>query len=604
MTDLQHHYKDREPKETIQIVENFFNNRGLILNEVTFVHSKADTYHCMYELLYRNKRLMTSNGKGMTEDYCKASCFAEMYERFCLYAFSFVNNPLIVNDINNYRYAKYGYHLAPKEKELTANDLMNTCWSAAVLQEILPYYSEEYVNQFIDLFFNGHCYGIPFHSFENENDIQYISPTMVLEYAATTGMAAGNTLKEALVQGTSELYERMTIQYFYQTPPEKLFYLKITNLDPSLQQKIKAMEENDNVKVQIFDLSYNYNLPTCMILAQDKKNHLFHIDFGAAPVIEIAIERCITELYQGVPQLPGDARVLTRQKDKPWPDICSDQFNSSHNHSSIIIPEPCILNSEEVDYFNSDIFISSNQITNEAIFKQVNKINQINNLHLRYGNLSLTPNMYAVYVTSDTIILDACLHRFDKYAQYPVEYKDKIFQSIYRIVDYFKILINTPDVPIDTVQNCLITFVQDILPILNKDMPIDEAFTNLQDFINVNFYIIYTCRLHNDPGDYILFFKFLTQQFDTIAITNDTGLRHLFQAYQLVGGYLQDGYSIQDIKKILNYLDINIPIDDLKVENITTLFLIKKLFFDELYNLYNSDDYINFLPLFDIEKAS
>lgn len=51
-------------------------------------------------------------------------------------------------------------------------------------------------------------------------------------------------------------------------------------------------------------------------------------------------------------------------------------------------------------------------------------------------------------------------------------------------------------------------------------------------------------------------------------------------------------------------MDINIPIDGLKVEDITTLFLIKKLFFDELYNLYNSDDYINFLPLFDIEEAS
>ena len=34
MTTYKNHYKDREPKETIHIIEKFFNSQGLIIKEV------------------------------------------------------------------------------------------------------------------------------------------------------------------------------------------------------------------------------------------------------------------------------------------------------------------------------------------------------------------------------------------------------------------------------------------------------------------------------------------------------------------------------------------------------------------------------------------
>ena len=48
------HYKDRDPKETIEIVKKFFTDRGLTIQEVLFSRSEADTYSSRIEIFYKN----------------------------------------------------------------------------------------------------------------------------------------------------------------------------------------------------------------------------------------------------------------------------------------------------------------------------------------------------------------------------------------------------------------------------------------------------------------------------------------------------------------------------------------------------------------------
>jgi ribosomal protein S12 methylthiotransferase accessory factor YcaO len=46
-------------------------------------------------------------------------------------------------------------------------------------------------------------------------------------------------------------------------------------------------------------MSYIYKVPVLMSLIVNKKTHTVTINIGASPVFEIAVERVLTELYQG-----------------------------------------------------------------------------------------------------------------------------------------------------------------------------------------------------------------------------------------------------------------------------------------------------------------
>jgi len=43
-----------------------------------------------------------------------------------------------------------------------------------------------------------------------------------------------------------------------------------------------------------------YNLPVCAALLVNKTKLQYYYSFGAAPCFNICVERCLTELYQGI----------------------------------------------------------------------------------------------------------------------------------------------------------------------------------------------------------------------------------------------------------------------------------------------------------------
>ena len=65
----------------------------------------------------------------MTEIYSKASCLAELYERFCAYIWSYSNNFFLKQDVMNRRKEKYGYYFYPNEKKLTKEEYLNNTYT-------------------------------------------------------------------------------------------------------------------------------------------------------------------------------------------------------------------------------------------------------------------------------------------------------------------------------------------------------------------------------------------------------------------------------------------------------------------------------------------
>ena len=161
MTTLLQHYKDRKPEETIQIIQHFFNNRNYQLKQINELHSMADTYSCSYYLYYDKYCVLQANGKGLSPIYAKASCFSEMYERFCLFSISNLLNPVLSNDIQQLRKQEKGYYLHINEIELTKNDLLSDIYVQRILSYLCPIdQQEKYQNLLLNVFLNNKPYGI------------------------------------------------------------------------------------------------------------------------------------------------------------------------------------------------------------------------------------------------------------------------------------------------------------------------------------------------------------------------------------------------------------------------------------------------------------
>ena len=113
------------------------------------------------------------------------------------------------------------------------------------------------------------------------------------------GLAAGNTIEEAAVQGMSEIYEHYVTDRIYYEKNTVYYELNLDKMLPSLSNYLVEIITNikkEGYSLSILDLSYNFNMPVLMSIVIDK-NHLMYIDLGAAPTFEIALERTLTEIY-------------------------------------------------------------------------------------------------------------------------------------------------------------------------------------------------------------------------------------------------------------------------------------------------------------------
>lgn len=398
MTTLLQHYKDRNPEETIAIIQHFFESRNYQLKQINELHSIADTYSCSYYLYYNKYCVLQANGKGLSPIYAKASCFSEMYERFCLFSISNLLNPILSNDIQKQRKREKGYYLHIDEKELTTSDLLSDIYTQRILSYLCPIdQQEKYQNLLLDIFLNNKLYGIKYTNLNNINDNKYFNLALTSFYNKTTGMAAGNTIEEALVQGCSELFERIVVEKFYTDIQDKYYYLDITCLDLSIQRVIKNIE-NQNISIKIFDLSYNFNLPVCLAFIEDNAHGSFYCAFGAAPVIDIAVERCLTELFQGVQLLPSNVNPINKIDNNNIYFVCEQQRHSILGHKKRYFPS-WLLNNEQIISYNKEIFLNNKQYNNQDLLAHLNRINPF---VFYWTDISLDQNIKAVSIVSQT----------------------------------------------------------------------------------------------------------------------------------------------------------------------------------------------------------
>lgn len=301
-------HKDRAPQDTIFEIQRILNSVG-VFSVVKNIDKEFDGAVSNRVTIYPTEH--GTNGKGTDELFATASGYAELIER--------IQNNLLVPYLPGPRLENYsGFIDFPDEKEFSLEELIEQknpyienifskffCYTYADKMQLLLKFNE-ILYDCTDAKIKAIPFADPFN-----NKLVYIPMKLAFIFCGSNGMAAGNTLEEAFVQGMSEIFERYVNRAVILgevVPPEiPLDYLK----KYSFWDLIQKIESGGRYKVSVRDCSMNKNFPVAATIIFDRERGTFGVKFGSHPSLAVAIERTLTEAFQGrkLLQFTDDNRI-------------------------------------------------------------------------------------------------------------------------------------------------------------------------------------------------------------------------------------------------------------------------------------------------------
>ncbi|MBW2259208.1 MAG: YcaO-like family protein, partial [Deltaproteobacteria bacterium] len=256
-------------------------------------------------------------GKGTTPELAEASAHAELTERLSAGLFYPVfeeqvrfNVPALYNEETN-RFLNYewmeGYvhaHQDDLENPLKIDDLL-AAESHLTDKDVEDIKNSRMARHWVDGF-----------SIVREETVK-VPVNFVAYIHGSNGMAAGNTVEEAIIQATCEIFERYA-QIQIIKPEKTIPTIDIDSIDNPLIKDMVEFYQGQNINVMIKDLSLDGLLPAIGVLfinnnlRHDRLEHKMLI-VGTSFHLDEALRRCLLEGVQGRETL----RAPRPQLDKP-----------------------------------------------------------------------------------------------------------------------------------------------------------------------------------------------------------------------------------------------------------------------------------------------
>ena len=137
----------------------------------------------------------------------------------------------------------------------------------------------------------------------------------VTNYLYTPGMAAGETLEQALVGAVRELVERdITMAWWLNAHP-----LSAVAPTPALEALWKGVPESEDQIVRYIHLDNPFNIPVIVACVEHRKHQFLNIGFGCRPDPEYAASKALTEaltLQEGSRDLLSPDSMLRRSSEE------------------------------------------------------------------------------------------------------------------------------------------------------------------------------------------------------------------------------------------------------------------------------------------------
>lgn len=302
-------YKSKSPIETVTLIRQQLKEWGVLLKE----DSRAcyDFHSC--RLTLSDKALspfdIGTNGKGRAYDYCLASGYAEFMERLqnrlifdinvireiCQVLKESPNSTLSKNAKAANMFLDYVYD--PNEKYQPCNDILSYLQKTGISIFSHDTNVEKAIrNVFGKKMPDTPMALVPFYSVYDNKEV-FLPIDLCLCSTGSNGMCAGNTYKEAFLQGVCEIFERYSIlNIFFKNicPPS----IPINYFAGTEAERMYRILVSAGFKIRIMDCSLGKGLPVIGAIIVNGSNNSYNIKFGADFVPHIALERCLTEAFQ------------------------------------------------------------------------------------------------------------------------------------------------------------------------------------------------------------------------------------------------------------------------------------------------------------------
>lgn len=281
-------YKDESPLKTVEKIKEILSRYGIETDESWFESSVPYCYSIRVSVVGTGFGV---NGKGLTKEFALASGYGELMERLQL---GYVGK---VQKDGNYSTNDGLNEIIPAKVLLE----QNRGWYEILSQRLYDYTGtretpEAILQQFADD--QGMVTATTYYNI-TKGEKTYFPTGLRKRVYSTNGCAAGNTMEEALVQGLSELVERY---HHMRIITEDIC---LPDIPEEALQKYKVAYDiityirSQGFRVFVKDCSLGGKFPVVCVCFIDEKTGRYHTHFGAYPIFEIALERALTESFQG-----------------------------------------------------------------------------------------------------------------------------------------------------------------------------------------------------------------------------------------------------------------------------------------------------------------
>ncbi|WP_294947686.1 YcaO-like family protein [Sulfurivirga sp.] len=233
--------------------------------------------------------LLFSNGKGISREAALASAFGEFLERL----------------LTGYFYGDWAlpcdrlrYAFVPDEKTVSSSEavaalpaLLRAQWGLDEVAEaqLLPSLA---------------CCGeqvrvLPLQPLVGADEPIEVPWNVLMNFYGSNGLCAGSTHLEARIQGASEIFERWARRRILE---ENLCLPEVPEAVIAASERVLAAREaleREGVVLSIRDASLGLGVPVVAIILYQQGSGRAFVSFGAHPIFEVALERTLTEAFQG-----------------------------------------------------------------------------------------------------------------------------------------------------------------------------------------------------------------------------------------------------------------------------------------------------------------
>lgn len=330
MEHIDYKFKDRDPVQTVEQIRSILDSIGM---EVREEWRESGLDNCCTMVLYSNKGLPRTVGKGVTREFARASAYAEFIERLQSgLHMSGLQSMVREEGMDIHRYAPDGRYMTVEEL------IENGEWMDYIIEAYPgPKANRKSIAELCRIFAcadDGKILTVPFYSLFEKKYVWLPSAFVTRMYLAN-GNCAGNTREEAWVHALSEMMERQACNRMLvsgasapRIPEETLKKF------PTVSRILEQIRANGEFDIAVFDYSIGNGYPVVSTRIIHKGTQAYRVNIASDPVLEIAIQRTLTETFQGKNihnfTNGNDGRILNKVTDFPIYSNVINQFRASN----------------------------------------------------------------------------------------------------------------------------------------------------------------------------------------------------------------------------------------------------------------------------------